>query len=119
LKTLLKAFRPRWHDLALLVLAVILNAGPVVLIPLSGYGTYSFASAAREIRIGMTYAEWHAIEKKNGVEASCDATDCHVYDLLRGYNVNFDWDEHNQTLRARYVRTFVHPFGNEWYGASD
>jgi hypothetical protein len=42
----------------LLWLATIIVLWPQLIIPLRGHGTLSFASAYREVRIGMTWQEW-------------------------------------------------------------
>ena len=81
--------RAKPYDGILLVLAVLLIIGPMLLIPLRGWGTLSFASGYREVHIGMTWDEWHQLQRRHGVECVCDGTDCFVYDVLRSYNVAF------------------------------
>lgn len=102
----MKAFRPRWTDLILLVLAVLVNLTPELLIPLRGYGTVCFASAYGQVHIGMTLEQWKSVERQNRVEAVCDGNSCYVFDLFRTYRVVFqkiDGDAPRIYSKATYV----------------
>jgi len=91
----------------LLALAVLLNVWPMLVIPLRGWGTLSFASAYRDVRIGMTWDEWQQLQRRHGVQCVCDATDCYVDDLLRTYNVSFR-KRGEEPLRVWSKRVYVH-----------
>jgi len=94
-------------DWVVLGLATIAALWPQMIIPLHGYGAVSFASAYREIRIGMTWDEWQQLQQRRGVSSTCDATDCYVYDLLRTYNLTFRSGEH-EPLRVYSKRAYIH-----------
>jgi hypothetical protein len=85
----MRKFLPKSSDWFLLGVATIVVLWPQMIIPLRGYGAISFASAFREVRIGMTWDEWQQLQRRHGVECVCDATDCYVDDLLRTYEVTF------------------------------
>ena len=98
----------------LLGLATIIVLWPQLIIPLRGYGTLSFASAYREVRIGMTWQEWQQLQRRHGVQCVCDATDCYVEDLLRTYNVTFRSGE-GEPLLIYSKRVYVHfPIQPSW-----
>ncbi len=85
-----------------------------LIIPLRGYGTLSFASAYREVRIGMTWDEWQQLQRRQGVQCVCDATSCYVDDLLRTYNVTFRNGE-GEPLRVYSKQAYVHfPIRPSW-----
>jgi hypothetical protein len=110
----MRMFPPKTSDYVLLSLAVLVILSPQLIIPLRGDGTVSFASAYREIRIGMTWDEWQRLQRRNGVESVCDATDCYVDDLLRTYNVTFRSRE-GEPLRIYSKRAYVHfPIMPSW-----
>ena len=103
----MKKFLPKPSDLVLLVLAALLIAWPMLLLPLRGWGILSFASGYREVRIGMTWDEWQQLQRRHGVECVCDATDCFVDDVLRTYNVTFR-KRGDEPLRIWSKRVYVH-----------
>ena len=110
----MKKFRLNISDWILLSLATILVLSPQLIIPLRGYGTFSFASAYREVRIGMTWDEWQQLLQRQGVRCVCDATSCYVDDLLRTYNVDFR-KRGDEPLRVWSKRVYVHfPIQPSW-----
>jgi len=103
----MRKFVPKLSDWILLVLAVLLIVWPMLLIPLRGWGTLSFASGYREVHIGMTWDEWKQLQRRYGVEGTCDATDCFVDDVLRTYNVTFR-KSGDEPLKIWSERVYVH-----------
>jgi hypothetical protein len=100
----------RKSDWALLGVAITVILWRPLLIPLHGYGTFSFASAYRQVHIGMTWDEWQELQRRHRVECVCDATDCFVYDILRTYNVTFR-ETGDEPLKIWSKRVYVHfPF---------
>jgi hypothetical protein len=85
----MKGFVPKASDFVLLGLAILIVLWPQLVIPLHGFGTLSFASAYREVRVGMTWDEWQQLQKRLGVECVCDANDCYIDDVVRTYHVSF------------------------------
>ena len=105
---------PTTSDWVLLALATISVLWPQFVIPLRGYGTLSFASAYREVRIGMTWDEWQQLLQSKRVGCVCDGTDCYVDDLLRTYNVDFR-KRGDEPLRLWSKRVYVHfPIRPSW-----
>jgi hypothetical protein len=98
---------PNGSDWALLGAAVMVVVWPMLVMPLHGYGTLSFASGYREVQIGMTWEEWQQLQRRYGVECVCDATDCFVDDVLRTYNVTFR-KRGDEPLRIWSKRVYVH-----------
>ena len=110
----MRKFWPKPSGWLLLGLATVIVLWPQLIIPLRGYGTLSFASAYREVRVGTTWDEWHQLQRRSGVECVCDATDCYVDDLLRTYNVTFR-KIGNEPLRIWSKRAYVHfPIRPSW-----
>jgi hypothetical protein len=110
----MRTFWPKPSDWLLFGLATIIVLWPQLIIPLRGYGTLSFASAYREVRIGMTWDEWQQLQRRQGVQCVCDATDCYVDDLLRTYNVTFRSGD-GEPLRVYSKRAYVHfPIRPSW-----
>ena len=103
----MRRFVPKISDWLLLGLAILIILFPQLAIPLRGYGTLSFASAYREVHIGMTWDEWQQLQRRHGVECVCDGTDCFVDDLLRTYNVTFR-KRGDEPLRIWSKRVYVH-----------
>jgi hypothetical protein len=101
-------------ELLLVGIASIIVFWPQLVIPLRGDGTFSFASAYREVRIGMTWNEWQQLQRRHGVKCVCDGTDCYVDDLFRTYNVTFR-KRGDDPLRIWSKRVFVHfPVQPSW-----
>jgi hypothetical protein len=110
----MRKFCARLSNWLLLGLATIIVLWPQLIIPLRGYGTLSFASAYREVRIGMTWEEWQQLQRRHGVQCVCNATDCYVDDLLRTYNLTFRSRE-GEPARLYSKRVYVHfPIQPSW-----
>ena len=110
----MRKFLPKFADWVLLGLATVAVLWPEMIIPLRGFGTVSFASAYREVRIGMTWDEWQQLQQRSGVWSTCDATDCYVYDVLRTYNVTFRSRE-GEPLRVYSRQAYIHfPIRPSW-----
>ncbi len=100
-------FVPRASDWPLLGAAVLVVLWPMLVMPLHGYGTSSFASGYREVHIGMTWDEWQELQRRHRVECVCDGTDCFVDDLLRTYNVTFR-KRGDEPLKIWSKRVYIH-----------
>jgi hypothetical protein len=103
----MRRFVSKASDWALLGAAVMVVVWPMLVMPLHGYGTLSFASGYREVHIGMTWEEWQKLQRRSGVECVCDGTDCFVDDVLRTYNVTFR-KRGEEPLRIWSKRVYVH-----------
>jgi hypothetical protein len=110
----MRKFAPKVSDWLLLGLATIVILWPQFVVPLRGDGTFSFASAYRQVRIGMTWDEWLELQRRLGVECVCDATSCYVDDLLRTYNVTFR-KRGGEPPRVWSKRVYIHfPIRPSW-----
>jgi len=104
----------RRSEWLLLAIATTIVLWPQILIPLRGNGTFSFASAYHEVRIGMTWDEWQRLQRRHSVECVCDGTSCYVDDLLRTYNVTFR-KRGDEPLQIWSKRVYVHfPVPPSW-----
>lgn len=91
---------------AMFFVATLINTGPLLIAPVHGYGTLTFASGFRDVHIGMTWDEWKRVQREHGVECICDATDCLVEDIFHRYEVTFR-STSNEPLRLYYKHSWL------------